>query len=87
MEWKYKKYNGWANYFTWNVALYIGVEYHLYKAACVYARDFPGDKSEIYKSFIEFMELKNHKTGDGVEWLNNNINLTEMNNYMLKLIS
>ena len=87
MEWKFKKYNGWSNYFTWNAALYIDNEYYLYQAACFYARDYQGDKNKIYESFIEFMGLENHKTGDGVEWLNKNINLTEMNNYMYELIS
>ena len=87
MEWKYKKYQGWSNYFTWNISLLISNDYHLYKAACVFARDFPGDKNKLYISFIEFMGLQKFKTRDGVECLDKNINLTEMNNYMLELIS
>ena len=87
MEWNYKKYNGWSNYFTWNAALYIDNEYHLYQAACVYARDYQGDKDKIYESFIEFMGLKNHRTGDGVLYLGPNTNIKEMNAYMLDLVS
>jgi hypothetical protein len=59
-------YNGWANYETWNVALWIGNDEGLYSMA----RDY---KRQGYKAFAEGLkELAPapiaFQTPDGVAW-------------------
>ena len=58
-------YNGWANYQTWNVALWIKNDEPLYRAAVEYKRNslFPS-----YATFIKRMDAPNHVTPDGVSW-------------------
>lgn len=40
-----EKYNGWANYETWNVALWLGNDEPLYRAVLAAARDRGGKVS------------------------------------------
>ena len=63
-------YNGWTNYETWNVALWIGNEYPLYKAACSYVSYCKELNLPVcYVDFTEnFKELLGDKTPDGVSW-------------------
>jgi len=63
-------YNGWKNYETWNVSLWIGNKEFLYD----YAR-FCGRRGRSgYKYFVEALiqgndyDIVNHKTPDGVLW-------------------
>ncbi len=76
-------YNGWANYETWNAALWIGNDEFLYNTAkaCVIYREgleTPWDK------FVRcMMEGEIGKflgaTGDGVAWNDPEIDADEMN--------
>ena len=51
-------FNGWKNYETWNVALYIQNEYGLYQLA---------QEIDSYKTFIDMMrELGSLETPDQV---------------------
>jgi hypothetical protein len=57
-------YNGWANYETWNVALWIGNDEGLYRMA----RGYRSSRSP-YESFREDMrELGYLETPDGVAY-------------------
>ena len=74
---KEKGYNGWANYETWNVALWIGNDEGLYSLA----RDFR-NRPNPYSSFVEslkdlgdspkdFLDVIgpiSYQTPDGVAW-------------------
>jgi len=57
------EYNGWMNYETWNVSLWIGNDEGLYEMA---------RKCRDYKAFVKAMALLGGKiseeTPDGVLW-------------------
>lgn len=82
-------YNGWANYETWNVALWIGNDEFLYNTAkaCV---EFCGDNETPWDKFVRCMidgQIGRHlvKTKDGVKWNDPKINAVEMNEMMQDL--
>ena len=54
-------YNGWKNYETWNVALWLGNDENIYNVAHRYDR---------YDALIPRLELQFGKiTPDGVRWM------------------
>jgi hypothetical protein len=67
------KYNGYANYATWNVCLWIGNDEGLY--------NFAKDCSD-YAEFVENMrEMGSLETADNVAWNDSGIDLDEMKEY------
>ena len=72
-------YNGWTNYETWNVALWIGNEEGLYH----WAREY---RHYGYKAFAEsLMECNSFKTPDGVSWNDDSLNMVELDEMMEEL--
>ena len=72
-------YNGWTNYETWNVALWICNDEPLYH----FARDF---RRHGYKAFAEsLMECDSFKTPDGVRWDDDSLNICELDEMMEEL--
>ena len=65
-------YNGWTNYETWNVALWINNEEGLYE----FAREC-GD----YETFVNYLYeyYGDTETGDGVKWNDQKVNVIEIN--------
>lgn len=45
-------YNGWANYQTWNVALWLGNDEGLYRAALDFAREHKRIKASDAEAFV-----------------------------------
>jgi hypothetical protein len=75
-------YNGWANYETWNVSLWMQNDQFLYNTAiaCV---DYRNEGEMPYTKFIRCMANCNKfATKDGVAWCDENINHDEINEMM-----
>ena len=66
-----KGYNGWANYETWNVALWIQNDERLYHLA----RELGN-----YEAFVDYVTegFRNSKTPDGVKWNSKKVNQVEI---------
>lgn len=69
-------YNGWTNYQTWNVALWIGNVEGLYNEA---------RRSYSYQDFIRRNFEDGDTTPDGVKWNDVNLNLVELDEMMEEL--
>jgi hypothetical protein len=66
-------YNGWTNYETWNVVLWIGNDAGIQDA--IEERDIC-----CYEELLElFYECGSKETGDGVKWNDPKINRAEIN--------
>jgi hypothetical protein len=61
-------YNGWENYETWNVALWINNDQGIYNIA-----QLAGD----YETFLEL--VGNATTGDGVRYNDPRVNVVQLN--------
>jgi len=65
--------NGWTNYQTWNVALWISNQQGLYNLA---------RESKDYQTFVDCLEactMNDATTGDGVKWNDPRVNVVELN--------
>ena len=70
-------YNGWTNYETWNVALWIQNDVGLYNLA----------KQYRHYGYVEFAASMHHdfdsyKTPDGVRWDDESLDVDELNEMM-----
>ena len=78
-EEEYDRYNGWTNYETWNVALYLNNEEPLYRAAVEYAN---GTDEPTYGEFIGQAiatgALLTPLTPDGIRWLDSGLDYDEL---------
>ena len=72
-------YNGWANYETWNVSLWIGNDEGLYDMARDYRR-------HGYKAFAESIkEFGSYETPDGVAWTDSALDYDRLDEMMAEL--
>lgn len=82
-----ERYNGWANYETWNVALWIGNDEGLYSLAKDARR---GKVRNQYAAFVEMMkefapsEIA-YQTPDGVAWEDSGLDTDELDEMMEEL--
>ena len=66
-----KGYNGWSNYETWNVSLWIQNDEGLYNAC---------RRMSDYQQVVNLMrEVGSKETPDGVQWNSKKINRIELN--------
>ena len=81
-------YNGWTNYETWNVALYINNDYSIYKKAYDWVLDQKHcDLKVSYNAFIPVLEKYFSKiTPDGVSWMEPLINSAELDEMLDELV-
>jgi hypothetical protein len=67
-------YNGWENYETWNVALWINNTENLYHLAM---------KAGDYETFLDW--VGNATTGDGVKFNDPRVNVIQINSDVFDL--
>lgn len=77
-------YEGWANYQTWNVSLWIANDYWLYMNARNYSQKQGADAT--YEGFVKQMpEEYGYLTGDRVSWTDPTLDLHELDEFMQEL--
>lgn len=70
-------YNGWANYETWNVALYIQNEFSFYRIA---------QRCKSYADWLYFSTgVRKGATPDGVMWSDPRIDRAEIDSMLQEL--
>ena len=62
-------YNGWANYHTWNISLFVQNEEPLYRIGC---------RSRNYRHFLDLTGLEGSVTPDGVSWTDPDLDTDEL---------
>ena len=73
-----QSYNGWTNYETWNVALWLGNDESLYEMARMY-------REHGYKSLSHLLIEMSPETPDGVKWDDDSLNIIELNEMLNEL--
>jgi hypothetical protein len=88
----YKKdeYNGWRNYETWNVILWINNDQSYYNSMKRIYNERSWTNTDIrlkpfstlYEAFVLRNDLYKSKTPDGVLWADRKIDLDQINEHM-----
>ena len=73
-----QSYNGWTNYETWNVSLWLQNDEGLYDMA-------KGYRHHGYKSLSHMLMELSPETPDGVKWNDDNLNVCELNEMLEEL--
>ncbi len=76
-------YNGWKNRQTWNVALWIGNDEGLYRAAVDFMGRYKGRAP--YINFIGAEGLGDTNTPDGIKWNGTKLDYRALNAFMREL--
>ena len=88
---KAKTYNGWTNYETWNVALWIDNEYFNYSLAMLPSvktyQDFVNRIKSSYYSNLDAKYNYRRETGDGISWTDPKLNIQELDEKIKELKS
>lgn len=72
-------YNGWKNYETWNVQLWIDNDETLYQLAVRFMST--PRKGKVYLNFLKFAGLTG-ETKDGVAWLDKTLDYPKLDETM-----
>ncbi len=89
------EYNGWKNYETWNVILWIQNDqdyYYSMKRICN-ERSWTNKDTRLkpfktlYECFVLRNDLYKSKTPDGVLWADKKIDLDEVNEHLCEMFS
>ena len=82
-------YNGWTNYETWNVALYIQNEYPIYKMAYDYVKQCRRLNEVVdYTQLADVIAMNfGAKTADDVSWTDiRQLDTTELDEMLEELV-
>lgn len=73
-NWKLQKYNGWKNYYTWNVMLYLNNDEGYYSTVKAFRDEVKSKRLRAtWTQFLWFSGLTYSKTPDGVAFNNKNL--------------
>jgi hypothetical protein len=79
-----EEYNGWKNYETWNVALYLDNDEGTYLAVKEYVKDTLNSTDDLsYDGLIEYLGIENESTPDGIPWSYFRIDRKEMFDWLM----
>ena len=84
---KSESFNGWTNYETWNVSLYINNDEPMYRLAVAYVEQAKRFGQAVrYDSLIPALEYNfGQMTPDGVRWMDGRIDTDEMDEMLDEL--
>jgi len=74
--------NGWKNRATWNVALHINGDESLYRAAVKYSR---AASNPNYSEFIHWLGYEDSRTGDGFDWISDELDYEALDEMMVEV--
>jgi hypothetical protein len=80
-------YEGWKNYDTWNVSLWINNTEHLYKGAVDFMKHENPDPTNPYRAFVISCGLDSQSTPDKVAYMSESLDYEELNEMMRELIA
>lgn len=78
-------YEGWANYNTWNVSLWINNTYEIYQGAVEFMKSNP-DSQTPYRDFVASCGLDTQYTPDDEPYIDEGLNYAELDAMMRELI-
>jgi hypothetical protein len=82
------EYNGWKNRQTWNVALWLGSDEYLYRAAVKFMEKRTHPKANNhYARFIKEQGLADERTGDKIKWLGSRLDYKALDDMMKELVA
>jgi hypothetical protein len=77
-------YNGYKNYETWNVSLWINNNEPLYRLAVSFMNSYKGRRP--YLDFIAAEHMSLDRTPDGVWYADKQLSLRELNSMMREVL-
>ena len=78
------EYEGWKNYDTWNVSLWLNNEYGIYLGAVGFMKDYKGENP--YLDFCRESGLDAQSTPDRVKWVTDTLDYPALNAMMRELV-
>ena len=75
--------NGWKNYQTFNVALWINNDESLYRFATQYANR---DPEPTYRGLIEALGYSDSRTSDDVDWISDSLDYDALDDMVRELV-
>jgi hypothetical protein len=82
-----KDYNGWKNYDTWNVALWIANQQDVYFGAVDFMKNENPDPLNPYRAFVISCGLEAQKTPDDVAYMADSLDYDALNDMMKELLT
>ncbi len=78
-------YNGWKNYDTWNISLWINNDEGIYTGAVDFMKNENTDIHNPYRAFIISCGLEAQSTPDRVEYMADSLDYEALNEMMKEL--